>query len=224
MKYDNLIAGDFPMVKSTVTIGGNQNLKMGCVLGRKSVSVGAKGKYSFALTSFTAAAGTLSATIDGVTYTVDADTSSTVDGLLTALAAAINVDTTCAFVATADTDADKLVLEAKNVGAYAGDIVMSMASAGITVTIGDKTTVTAAADVSNGEYYAVDSSKNDGTQIPRAVLIEDVTVPNGSTGKAVVAFSGEFNISKLSFGSTDTWATHFDAMRDRCMFVKEIVE
>ena len=43
-EYENLIAGPFPLQKDTVTIGGNQNLKAGCVLGFKSVSAGAKGK------------------------------------------------------------------------------------------------------------------------------------------------------------------------------------
>lgn len=224
MKYDNLIAGDFTMVKSTVDIGGDQDLKMGCVLARKTVSAGAKGKYSFALTSFTAAVGTLSVTIDGTSFSVDSTAESTLDALLTSLATAVNADSTCAFAATADTENDKFVLEANTVGAWAGESEIAMDKTGITVTIGDKTTEVEAADKSNGEYYAVDSSKNDGTQIPRAVLIEDVAVESGDVGKAVVAFTGEFNKSKLSFGGSDTWATHFDAMRDRCMFVKEIVE
>ena len=62
-EYENLIAGPFPLQKDTVTIGGNQTLKAGCVLGFKSVSAGAKGKYRFALSSITAAAGTVSVTI-----------------------------------------------------------------------------------------------------------------------------------------------------------------
>lgn len=225
MNYENLIVGDFPLQKETVTIGGNQELKAGCVLGRKTITAGAKGKFSFALTSLTADDGTVSATIDGETYSVDTTSESTIDSILTALAAGINADSTCAFAASADTSADKLVLEAKAVGAFANSITISMAKTGdIVLTIGSKTTVTSGADASSGEFYAVNSGLSDGTQFPRAVLLEDVTVANGSTGKALVAFTGVFNKSKLTFGSTDTWATHADGMRDRCMFAVDVVE
>lgn len=224
MKYDNIIAGDFPMVKDKVVLGGNQNLKMGCVLGRKSVSAGAKGKYYFALTSFTGAdSSTLSVTIGEKTYSIDCDSASTVDGMLEALAAEVNADSTCEFTATADKTNDRFYLEAKNVGTWAASVTITMSKTTMTLTIGSKTQATAAADASNGEYYAVNSSLSDGTQIPRAVLLEDVTVAEGSTAIASAAFTGVFNKDKLSFGSTDTWATHFNDMRDRCMFVKDVV-
>ena len=181
-EYENLIAGPFPLQKDTVTIGGNQNLKVGCVLGFKSVSAGAKGKYSFALSSFTAGAGTVSVTIGEEAFSVDTTTAGdnhTIDEILTSLAEAVNASTLVAFEATADTSADKLVLEAKAVGAWAGDVTISMAKSGdVVVTIGDKTQVTAPADASSGEFYAADHTKNDGTQIARAVLLEDIVVAN----------------------------------------------
>lgn len=223
MKYDNIIAGDFPMVKDSVVLGGNQNLKMGCVLGRKSVSAGVKGEYYFGLSSLTPATGTVSVAIGDKTFSVDTDSESTIDGILEALACEVNADSTCEFAAEADKSNDRFYLEAKNVGAWAGDVEISMSKTGVTLTIGDKTQSTAPADASNGEYYAVNSGLIDGTQIPRAVLLEDVNVANGSTAVASVAFTGVFNKEKLSFGSTDTWATHFNDMRDRCMFVKDVV-
>lgn len=112
-EYENLIAGPFPLQKDTVTIGGNQNLKAGCVLGFKS---------------------------------------------------------------------------------------------------------------STGEFYAADHTKNDGTQTARAVLLEDITVANGSLGKAVVAYTGCFNKSKLTFGGSDTIADQYTNMLDHSIFAVDVVE
>lgn len=227
-EYENLIAGPFPLQKDTVTIGGNQNLKAGCVLGFKSVSAGAKGKYSFALSSFTAGAGTVSVTIGEETFSVDTTTAGdnhTIDEILTSLAEAVNASTLVAFEATADTSADKLVLEAKAVGAWAGDVTISMAKSGdVVVTIGDKTQVTAPADASSGEFYAADHTKNDGTQIARAVLLEDIVVANGATGKAVVAYTGCFNKSKLTFGGSDTIENQYTNMLDHSIFAVDVAE
>lgn len=226
-QYQNLIAGEFPMQKATVTIGGNQNLKAGCVLGFKSANEGAKGKFSFALSSITAAAGTVSVTIGDETYTInttaDGD-NNTIDEILTSLAAAVNADSTCAFAATADTSADKLVLEAKAVGVFANSVTISMAKTGVTLTIGEKQTVTSGVDYSSGEFYAADHTKDDGTQTAAAVLLEDITVANGSTGKAVVAYTGCFNKSKLTFGGSDTLDDQFSNMLDHSIFPVEIVE
>lgn len=227
-EYQNLIAGPFPLQKDTVTIGGNQNLKAGCVLGFKSVSAGAKGKYSFALTSFTAGAGTVSVTIDTDTFSIDTTAEGdnhTVDEILTSLAAAVNASTTVAFVATADTSADKFILEAKAVGTWAGSVTISMAKTGdVVVTIGSKTQVTAPADASTGEFFAADHTAVDGTQTGRAVLLEDIVVADGLLGKAVVAYTGCFNKSKLTFGGSDTIADQYTNMLDHSIFAVDVVE
>ena len=99
-EYENLIAGPFPLQKDTVTIGGNQTLKAGCVLGFKSVSAGAKGKYRFALSSITAAAGTVSVTIGENTFSIDTTaegSNHTIDEILDSLAAlnALLIDHSC---------------------------------------------------------------------------------------------------------------------------------
>lgn len=224
MNYDNFIVGLFPVVKALATIGGNQTLKKGCVLGKKNVSAGAKEKVYFGLSSLTPNTGTVAVTIGEKAFSVDTDTESTIDGILDALAAAVNADTTCEFAATADKTNDRLYLEAKAVGAAQHSVTITMSKTGtVTITIGSKTSVTTGTDPSNGEYYAVVAAADDGTQYPRAVLLEDVTVANGDTAKASVAFTGEFNKAKLSFGSTDTWATHEVGMRDRGMFIRDVV-
>lgn len=227
-EYENLIAGPFPLQKDTVTIGGNQNLKAGCVLGFKSVSAGAKGKYRFALSSITAAAGTVSVTIDTETFSIDTTAEGanhTIDEILDSLAAAVNASSTVAFEATADKRNDYFILEAKAVGTWAGDVTISMAKTGdLVLTIGSKTQVTAPADASTGEFYAADHSANDGTQVARAVLLEDIVVANGSLGKAVVAYTGCFNKSKLTFGGSDTIADQYINMLDHSIFAVDVVE
>lgn len=227
-EYENLIAGPFPLQKDTVTIGGNQNLKAGCVLGFKSVSAGAKGKYRFALSSITAAAGTVSVTIDTETFSIDTTAEGanhTIDEILDSLAAAVNASSTVAFEATADKSNDYFILEAKAVGTWAGDVTISMAKTGdLVLTIGSKTQVTAPADASTGEFYAVDHSADDGTQVARAVLLEDIVVANGSLGKAVVAYTGCFNKSKLTFGGSDTIADQYINMLDHSIFAVDVVE
>lgn len=227
-EYENLIAGPFPLQKDTVTIGGNQNLKVGCVLGFKSVSAGAKGKYRFALSSITAAAGTVSVTIDTETFSIDTTAEGanhTIDEILDSLAAAVNASSTVAFEATADKSNDYFILEAKAVGTWAGDVTISMAKTGdLVLTIGSKTQVTAPADASTGEFYAADHSADDGTQVARAVLLEDIVVANGSLGKAVVAYTGCFNKSKLTFGGSDTIADQYINMLDHSIFAVDVVE
>lgn len=227
-EYENLIAGPFPFQKDTVTIGGNQNLKAGCVLGFKSVSAGAKGKYRFALSSITAAAGTVSVTIDTETFSIDTTAEGanhTIDEILDSLAAAVNASSTVAFEATADKSNDYFILEAKAVGTWAGDVTISMAKTGdLVLTIGSKTQVTAPADASTGEFYAADHTADDGTQVARAVLLEDIVVANGSLGKAVVAYTGCFNKSKLTFGGSDTIADQYINMLDHSIFAVDVVE
>ena len=227
-EYENLIAGPFPLQKDTVTIGGNQNLKAGCVLGFKSVSAGAKGKYRFALSSITAAAGTVSVTIGENTFSIDTTAEGdnhTIDEILDSLAAAVNASSLVAFEATADKSNDYFILEAKAVGTWAGDVTISMAKTGdLVLTIGDKTQVTAPADASTGEFFAADHTKADGTQTARAVLLEDIVVATGATGKAVVAYTGCFNKSKLTFGGSDTIADQYTNMLDHSIFAVDVVE
>lgn len=218
MQYQNLIGGDFPQARGSVTIGVSQTLKAGSVLGKKTVTAGAKGVFSFLLSSLTAAEGSVTLSIDALTYTVSTTTESTLSTILTALAAAVNADSESPFVATADTANSKLVLTANTVGTWANDSVLSLASSGITLTIGSKVTVTSGVDFSDGSHFLVDSSKSDGTQTAVCVLLEDVTTGADATAQGVVARTGEFVSDSLIFGGTDTVATHIDAMRARCLF------
>ena len=101
-KYQNLFAGDFPQSREAVTIGSAQTLKAGCILGKKTATAGAKGKFSFALSAITAAEGSVTLYVGESGYTVVTTAESTIANILADLVSAVNDDSSCGFAATAD--------------------------------------------------------------------------------------------------------------------------
>lgn len=72
----------------------------------------------------------------------------------------------------------------------------------------------------NGNKGAkVDSSKSDGTQIPYAIVAQDVDATLADS-MALVYLTGEFNGAALIFGGSDTIATHKAALRRIGLFIK----
>lgn len=155
-----------------------------------------------------------------LSYETEVTSISTVDSILAALAAQANADTACPFEVTANTTADKLELEANTVGTWPNDYSVAMSKSDVTLTIGVKTVVTAGVDFAKGEFFIVDSTKTDGTENPVAMLLENVETGAEETKFAIVTYTGDVSAEKLSFGGTDTIATHIDAMRDHCLFIK----
>ena len=156
-----------------------------------------------------------------LSYEVEITSVSTVDSILTSLAALANADTSCPFEAVANTTADKLELEANTIGVWPNDYDVELTSEDVTLTIGVKTIVTVGVDFSKGEFFLVNSTKSDGTQNPDAMLLEDVVVGSDATVLAAVTYTGDVSEDKLIFGGTDTLATHIDAMRAHCLFVNK---
>ncbi|MCB2200870.1 head decoration protein [bacterium] len=70
---------------------------------------------------------------------------------------------------------------------------------------------------SGGKYALVDSTANDGSETAVAVLAEDVDATEADV-VAVAYESGDFNEDELTFGGTDTIATHREAMHARSLF------
>jgi hypothetical protein len=65
----------------------------------------------------------------------------------------------------------------------------------------------------SGKGNIADSTKTDGTQTAKYILADDID----ATSADVVAqcyMSGEFNRKALTFGGTDTYDKHEDALRD----------
>ena len=108
LKFDNDIAGEFPIQRETVKIGKNQNLKRGTILVEHIESDGAKAKYSFALSAYTAAADkTVTLAIGSASYVANVGSSdATIAAVLGKIVTAAEADTK--FTVTADTTNSKL--------------------------------------------------------------------------------------------------------------------
>ncbi|UPK45884.1 head decoration protein [Paenibacillus pabuli] len=70
----------------------------------------------------------------------------------------------------------------------------------------------------------VDSTKTDGSQYPYAILADQTLDATTADVRATGYVGGEFNISALKFGGTDTAAQHAVAMRNVNLIPKRIVE
>lgn len=74
----------------------------------------------------------------------------------------------------------------------------------------------------NGQFLLSASAAVDGSQTPVAILMQDVAV-SGAARVGVVAFSGEFNATKLSFGAGHTAATVEWPLRQVGIFLKAVM-
>lgn len=71
----------------------------------------------------------------------------------------------------------------------------------------------------SGEAVTVDSAAVDGSQVPYAVLAEDVDATSAAA-PAAIYLTGEFNEGKLTFGGIDTADTHRTKLREIGIFLK----
>ena len=75
----------------------------------------------------------------------------------------------------------------------------------------------------SGKCAAVDSTQEDGSESPFAVLVDDVDAT--SEDKPGLAYlTGEFNEESLIFGGTDTADDHRDGCRALSIFLKQPVK
>lgn len=70
-----------------------------------------------------------------------------------------------------------------------------------------------------GEAVPVNSLATDGSEIPYAILQEDVDATDGAK-PGTIYLTGEFNENALTFGGTDTSATHKLKLREIGIFLK----
>ncbi len=198
---DKVIGGDFPIKTSPETLESGENLSRGCVMGKKTV-------------------GTVAAT--GL-----ADAGNTGDGTCTGVAAKKNVQpgTYTAKGILAATDGGTFEILAPD-GSQVGiaQVGVAFTSDQLDLTINDGTTDFAVGDIftittpaGSGELVSVNSAAIDGSGNPYGVLLEDKDASGGAQS-IPVALTGEFNEEALTFGGSDTAATHKDAMRKLSMF------
>lgn len=82
--------------------------------------------------------------------------------------------------------------------------------------VGDIFTVLVAIGVRT--YKLVDSGESDGSEVAKAVLLDDSIDATSVNVAVAVAERGHFDINHIVFGGTDTILTHQVAMRDKGMY------
>lgn len=216
LKFDNDIAGEFPIQRETVKIGSNQNLKRGTILEERSGSDGAKAKYSFALSAYTAAADkTVTLAIGSSSYEASVGTSdTTIAAVLAKVAAAAAEDTK--FNVIADTTNSKLVIESKTVGTDSTTITLETTA---TLTIGSKSTDVAGADAVEGGFFAI----SDNSHEPVGYLLADIKTEVGEPGYAQIARTGCFSDAAAIIDESLNAKTIKDKLAARCLFFKGVV-
>lgn len=75
----------------------------------------------------------------------------------------------------------------------------------------------------SGNFVPVDSSAEDGSENPVAILAETTKVTADADKAAPGYFTGEFNQRALVFGGSDTFDKHKAALRARGIFLKDVV-
>lgn len=200
--HDALIGGtEIPLLTKAVTLlRGIGNLVRGTVIGK--VTIGAA----------TAAAKSGGNTGNG-TITMDATTPI----LAGAKVGVYTVRFTAATTFTIS-DPDGFALGTGATGAaFANDLKFTIAAGGTAFVAGDGFDITVAAG--SGYYKIVNSANVDGSAVPEYILTQAVAVPAGAEISAEVYTQGIFNGDKLTFGGTDTAATHAAALRARNIFL-----
>lgn len=201
---DRLHAGDHPLETADATILTGQNLTRGTVLGKAT-----RGAASAVADGGNTGDGTVSAVTVGNAAEVG-------DYVITCTAAAANGGTFEVVSPSGD------MLDDLSVGvAYSnGHLGLTIADGATDWIVGDKVTVTVA--TGSGKCVVVNSANTDGTEVAFAVLAQD-TDASAADKVAPVYLAGDFNEDQLTFGGSDTAATHRDAMRDRGMYLKSPV-
>lgn len=203
--YDNLFAGNVgDAVAGKETLLAGQNRKRGDVLGM--VTVGA------ATAAFT---GTGNGTL-----TLDATTP---------LLAGVQAGAYKAVCITAGTDAATFrvsdpkgnVLGDVALGAtFANQLKFVIADGSTDFTVGATFTITVAAG--SGKLKLINSANVDGSSKIYAILAEDCDATSADKA-CVVYYTGEFNQAALTFGGSDTYATHKVDARRLDIFFKPAV-
>lgn len=219
-KYDNILAGTFPIVKESVTIGKSQTLEAGALLGKKTAAASAVARKTSVTFSGTSASGSAAATldVDGKDYPFATTSGDTAAAVASGIAALVNADADAVVSAAAANG--KLTLTFKAAGYAANAVQVSVAVTDSAITAGAVSDDVVGLDANDGEYVLCDSSVSDGSQKPAAILLEPVTTGTDETAGAVVGLTGEYNENKMTFGGSDTAETHRAALRVLGIFLK----
>lgn len=208
--FDNLRGGGPSCCFSTrsVVLAAAQTLLRGAVLGLKTVVAAVVRIASITFSGTTAVgSGAVVLTVGATTYTYHTVTGDTPTVVAAALKALVNADT--ARLVNATNTAGKLILTFIASGANTTTVSATSADANVTAgaTAADQAGVTAV----DGEAVLVDSTKSDGSQVAKVILLESTDTTTGSI-QVPVADAGSFNRAALVVGGTDTLDMHLDTL------------
>lgn len=199
-----IFAGDFPVISRKVTLlASSGTLVAGTLLGK--ISVGALTASGAAGTPAPAAA-TISATPAAAAGTqVGVHTFQCIVGGSATASKWRHFGPTGEVlgVATGNTE---------YVGTGAGGLTLTITDAGTDPVVGETFAVTVSAAAGSGKYKKSLAAATDGSQVPVAILAEDVTVGDADV-QDMAHFTGHFRSAGLTFGTGHTAASTTDALR-----------
>lgn len=199
-----IFAGDFPVISRKVTLLASSGaLVAGTLLGK--ISVGALTASGAAGTPAPAAA-TISATPTAAAGTqVGVHTFQCIVGGSATASKWRHLGPTGEVlgVATGNTE---------YVGTGAGGLTLTITDAGTDPVVGETFAVTVSAAAGSGKYKKSLAAATDGSQVPVAILAEDVTVGDADV-QDMAYFTGHFRSAGLTFGTGHTAASTTDALR-----------
>ncbi len=202
--HDALIGGtEIPLLTKVVTLArGSGTVARGTVLGKITLGAAAVAADG---------AGDAGANTGGGTLTMDATTpilAGAKPGIYRVKCIAASTGSGTFRV----TDPDGFVLDDVAVGAtFANKIKFTIADGDPDFSAGDGFKITIAAG--SGYYKPVNSANVDGSAVAECIAAETVVVPANAEAKGEAYTQGIFNGDKLTFGGSDTAATHAERLR-----------
>lgn len=202
---DSLRAGDFPVRGRKVTILSGQNLARGALIG--AITRGA-------LTAVGAAG-------------VPAPAAATITGSPVAAGAAVGVHRFVCVVGGSAiaskwnhvSPSGAILGQASGNTAYTGGgLTLTITDAGTDPVVGETFTVTVTAAAASGKYVLSLAAATDGSQVPIAILAEDVNATSADA-EGMALISGDFNEDAIVFGTGHTAASTREGLRDISIFL-----
>lgn len=197
---DSLHAGDFPIRTEKVTLESGQTLQRGALLGKVTIGeLTAEGEAG----EPAPAGATITATPDVAPGTqIGVHRFECVVGGSGAASKWNHYAPDGSYVGTASGDTEYT----------GGGLTLTIADAGADPSPGEAFIVTVSAAAGSGEYKLSAAAATDGSNVPVAILAEDVDTSDGAA-EAVVYVSGDFNADAITYGAGHTAASVKDGLR-----------
>lgn len=203
-KIDKLFAGNFPVHTNSVTLLANEGaLLRGAVLGKVTKGTAA----------IVAGTNTGNGAAGAITRLAKAIVG---DYKITCITAATNGGTFKVVDPNGNRMNDLVVGTAYNNGHFS----VTIADGTTDFIVNDSFTVTIAAG--SGKYRLVNSANTDGSNVAEAVLAEDIPASTSDVTNVPIYETGDFNSAALTFGGSDLYTAHTDALKSKCIYCNTV--